>query len=89
MHLSSVITNGDIGENFTVYPNTLIGKTPKGNNKAPVIGNSVTVYTGATVIGNVTIANGIKIAAGAVVNKSFTDENILIGGIPAKVLSKS
>ena len=41
---------------------------------------------GAKVIGNVTIADGIKIGAGAVVVSSFLEKGITIGGVPARKL---
>ncbi len=41
---------------------------------------------GAKVIGNVTIADDVKIAAGAVVVTSFTEKGIIIGGVPARKL---
>lgn len=52
----------------------------------PVIGNNVMMGAGAKVIGNVTIADNIKIAAGAVVVNSFKEPGITIGGIPARRL---
>ena len=48
------------------------------------IGNNVHFGVGACVLGDVTIADGIWIAAGAVVVSSFLEPNIVIGGIPAK-----
>lgn len=39
---------------------------------------------GAKIIGNVTIADNIKIAAGAVVVCSFFEPGITIAGVPAK-----
>ena len=41
---------------------------------------------GAKVIGNVTIADNIKIGAGAVVVTSFIEPGITIGGVPARKL---
>lgn len=86
VHISSIITSGDIGENYTAFPNTLIGEGTSGGN--PVIGNNVTAYTGATIVGNITIANNIKIGANSFVNKSFLEEGVTIGGIPAHFLRK-
>ncbi|MBT0889312.1 hypothetical protein KJR38_03095 [Streptococcus lutetiensis] len=55
----------------------------------PVIGNNVDIGVGAKIIGNVTIADGIKIGANAVVNKSFYEEGITIVGVPARKVVKS
>ena len=83
IHLGHVFTNGDIGENFTLYPNVMIG-AEKG--ECPVLGNFVTVFTGATIVGGIRIANGVRIGANALVNKSFLEEGITVGGVPAKKL---
>ena len=37
--------------------------------------------------GNISIANGTAIGANAVVNKSFSEENIAIAGVPAKKIA--
>ena len=52
---------------------------------APHQASGVT-YTPRTKVLNVTIADNIKIAAGAVVVNSFTEPGITIGGIPARRL---
>lgn len=41
---------------------------------------------GASVIGNVSIADNVKIGAGAVVTKSVLEVGAVIAGIPAKKL---
>ena len=35
-------------------------------------------------IGEATVADGCIVAQGAVVNKSFTEQNVLLGGVPAR-----
>lgn len=44
-------------------------------------------WGGATILGNVWIANGITIGANALVNKNFDEEKIAIAGVPAKKIS--
>lgn len=39
---------------------------------------------GAKLFGGITIGNGVMIGAGSVVNKSFTENNITIVGVPAR-----
>ena len=34
------------------------------------------------------IANGVVVAAGAVVTKSITQENVIVGGVPAKIIGE-
>ena len=64
--------------------NNCIGNDGINSAIAPVIGNGVYLGVGASVIGKVTIADNVWIAAGAVVVSSFTEPGIVIGGIPAK-----
>lgn len=86
VHIASVITSGDIGENYTTFPNTLIGEGRRGGN--PVLGNRVTTYPGAVVVGKVTIADGVWVAANAFVNKSCSEENAILAGVPAKIIGR-
>ena len=53
---------------------------------APQLGDNIDIGVGASVIGNVTIADGTRIGAGAVVTRSVLEKNTTIAGIPAKTL---
>ena len=68
--------------NIIISPKAIVGNNVKlhgsnciGNNglvdKAPKIGNNVDIGYGATIIGNIEIADDIIIGANALVNKSF------------------
>lgn len=57
--------------------------------KCPVIGNGVTICAGACVLGDVHIEDGITVAANAVVTKSYTEKDVILGGVPAKVIGKN
>lgn len=83
-HYNNVINGGSIiGKNCHLHGDNCIGND--GITKdCPVIGDNVSLGVGASIIGNVLIGNNIKIAAGAVVVHSFPDDNITIGGVPAK-----
>lgn len=76
--------NAVVGEGCMFHGNNCIGNDGINAAKAPVIGNGVHLGVGASVIGNVTIADNVWIAAGAVVVSSFNEPGIVIGGIPAK-----
>ena len=52
----------------------------------PVLGKNVDVGIGAKIIGDVYIADDIKIGANAVVTKSFHEKGITIVGVPARRL---
>jgi serine O-acetyltransferase len=88
-HYGSTIISGDakLGENCTFHGQACIGNDGSSTG-APVIGNNVDIGVGAKIIGDITIADGVKIGAGAVVTKSCPEENATLVGIPAKILSR-
>ena len=49
------------------------------------IGDNCWIGANATIVGGVTLGDNVVVAAGAVVNKSFTD-NVVIGGVPARII---
>lgn len=86
-HYNNVI-NGNvvIGENCHIHGTVVIGNKGNGDISCPTIGNNVMIGAGSKIIGDVFIADNIKIAAGAVVVTSFNEQGITIGGIPAHKL---
>ena len=74
-----------IGNNCKVYQNTTIGEK---NGKAPVLGNNVTVYANAVIVGNVHIGSNSVIGAGSVV-LSDVPENEIWAGNPARFIKKA
>jgi serine O-acetyltransferase len=86
-HSNSIVVNGysKIGKNCHLHGNNSIGNDGI-TGDCPKIGNNVSLGVGAKVIGNVEIADNIKIGAGAVVVHSFNEPNITIGGVPARKL---
>lgn len=76
----------EIGDNCTLYQGVTLGGTGKEHGKRhPTLGNNVMVGAGAKVLGNFTVGDGAKIAAGAVV-LGPVPENATAVGIPAKVV---
>ena len=53
-----------------------------------VLGNDVWVGGNSVITAGVILADGIIVAAGSTVTKSFDEKNIIIGGTPAKKISK-
>lgn len=88
-HYGSIVINANtkIGENCRIHICTNIG-TSAGNSIAPIIGNNVYIGPGVKIYGEIKIANNISIAANSAVSKSFFEEGIIIGGIPAKVIKR-
>lgn len=87
-HSNGIVINGNarVGKNCTLYGDNCIGNN--GIDKGcPNIGDNVRLCVGAKVLGNITLANNITVAAGAVVVKSCFRSNVILGGVPAKIIS--
>lgn len=87
-----------IGNYVMIAPNTLITTVnhplrPSGRRahlgiaKSVRIGNDVWIGANVTILPGVTIGNNVVVAAGAVVTKDVPD-NVLVGGLPAKVIKE-
>lgn len=85
-HRGTVFINSKakIGDYCKLHVCTNIGGHDGG---VPVIGDRVYIGPGAKIFGDIVIANDIVVGANAVVNKSFSEPGITIGGIPAKKIS--
>lgn len=85
----TIIHCNKIGENLDVYQGVTIGRNPKTNLDdeicTPTIGNNVSIYANAVVIGNIQIGNNVSIGAGAVVYKSVPD-NCTVVGNPMRII---
>jgi len=75
-----------IGCNCMILNDVTVGIT-NGLYKGPRIGNNVYIGTGAKIIGDIFIADGVCVGANAVVVKSIEEKNITVGGIPATKIS--
>ncbi len=53
-----------------------------------VIGDDVWLGAHVVVTAGTHIANGVVVAAGAVVTRSIAEENVIVAGIPAKIIGK-
>lgn len=86
-HYGTIIINPKvkIGNHCIIHASTNIGGTRE---FVPKIGNRVYIAPGAKLFGAISIADGIKIGANSVVNKSFDEPNITIVGAPANQINK-
>lgn len=80
--------NANIGKNCRIHEGVTIGASG-GEPYAPKIGDNVFIATGAKIIGNVKIADGVAVGANAVVVNDILEPNITVGGIPAKKISNN
>lgn len=87
---SGIVVNSRarVGKNCTLHGQNCIGNDGI-SEKAPILGDQVTLGTGASIIGEVRIADGITIGAGAVVLHSFDEPGIKLGGIPAHKIGEN
>ncbi len=79
-HTGGVVINhrAVIGKNCTLRHNVTIGAR-YGDKDVPVIGDNVSIGTGAVVIGEITIGNNVAIGANAVVLHDVPDNHIAVG----------
>ena len=75
--------NVSVGKNCRIMPYAKLGGDDR-LDKAPVLGDNVTLGLDCTVVGDVYLADGITVGAGAVVTKSFYEPGIHIAGVPAR-----
>jgi serine O-acetyltransferase len=86
-HYGTIVINSraKVGANCRIHDSTNIGGSG-GLPFAPVLGNNIYIGPGAKIFGNISIADNCVIGANAAVNKSITEEGVLIAGVPAKVI---
>jgi len=76
----------EIGDNVTLYQGVTLGGTGKEKGKRhPTIGNNVVISAGAKVLGSITVGDGAKIGAGAVVLKPVPPYSTVVG-VPGRVV---
>lgn len=75
-----------VGDNCSFLHGVTLGGSGKvGGDRHPKIGCSVLVGAGATILGNITVGNCSRVAAGSVVLHDVPD-NTTVAGVPAKIV---
>ena len=78
-----------LGDDCSILQGVTLGGTGKADeDRHPKIGNRVLIGANASVLGNIKIGDGAKIAAGSVVLKPVS-ENCTVAGVPAKPVGGS
>jgi serine O-acetyltransferase len=79
----------EIGANVTLYHGVTLGGTNLAKGKRhPTLGDNVVVGTGAKVLGAITIGEGCRIGANAVVVKSVPPNSVVVG-VPGQAVERS
>ena len=78
-----IAKNATLGKNCTIYQNVTIGAKTRelaklGKKHFPTIGDNVTIYAGACVIGGIKVGNNVTIGANTVVVKDIPDNAIVV-----------
>ena len=81
-HYGTIVIGGSprIGNYAVLHTSTCISDNKK------IIGDGLYLSTGAKITSEITLGNNISIGANSVVNKSYTGDNALIAGAPAKYI---
>ncbi len=77
-----------IGKNCRIHEGVCIGAT-NGSDQYATIGDNCFIATGVKIIGDVTIGDNVAIGANAVVVKSVEENDVTLGGVPAKIISRN
>lgn len=82
-HSNGVVINNKVkgGSNIRLHHEVTIGEDEEG--KAPVLGSDIDLGAGAKIIGGVTVGDGVKVGANAVVVHDVPSGTTVVG-IPAK-----
>lgn len=79
---SIMVIANEIGKNCSIFQQVTVGFTRKG---CPTIGNNVSIYAGAKVLGPVVIGDNAVIGANAVVTRDVP-RNAIVAGVPARII---
>ena len=89
-HYGTIVVNigAKVGANCRLHTCVNIGTQAGHNDAAPHIGNNCYIGPGAKLFGSIVLGDNIAIGANAVVNTSFPQGNVTIGGVPATIISE-
>ena len=84
-HYGTIVVNGNakVGANCVLHTSTCIA-----GSEFKIMGDNLYISTGVIISGDTTLADNVTISANSLVNKSFKEGNILLGGTPAKIIKE-
>jgi len=75
-----------VGDDVTLCQGVTLGGTGKEKGKRhPTIGNSVTVGSGAKILGNITVGDNCRVGAGSVVLRNVPSNSTIVG-VPGHIV---
>ncbi len=75
-----------VGDDVTLYQGVTLGGTGKEKGKRhPTVGNSVSIGSGAKLLGNITIGDNCRVGAGSVVLRSVPANSTIVG-VPGHIV---
>lgn len=89
-HATGVVIGqtAEVGEDVVIFHGVTLGGVAMNPGKRhPTIGNHVMIGAGAKVLGPITVGDGAKVGANAVVTKDVPEDAVAIG-VPAKLRQK-
>lgn len=86
-HVGTISVNkgAKVGKNCDIAGNVCLGGKSGG---VPTLGDNVQIGWGACILGNITIADGCQIGAGAVVTHSCARPGTVLCGVPAREIKR-
>lgn len=87
-HFGTIIIHyeAQIGKNCTIFQGVTIGSM-RGRG-VPKIGDNCVLFSGARIIGDITLGDNVVVGAGSVVVKDVPN-NSTVAGVPSKILSQN
>lgn len=88
-HSGALVVNGKckVGKDCTIIGSACLGG--KNGSGGPTLGNGCELGMFSIVLGEIKIGDNVKIGAGAVVTKSFEDNEVSLVGVPAHIVDRS
>lgn len=87
-HSDGIVVSPDVvgGNDVHLYQQVTLGESWGDKMGAPKLGNRVVIFAGAKVLGDISIGDGARVGANAVVLEDVPPEAVVVG-IPARVVS--
>ena len=79
-----ISSDAEMGDHCKIYHGVTIGA---GKGGYPTLGNNITVFPNATIVGGIRIGDNAIVGANSFVNKDVP-ANVVVGGVPAVIIKE-